>query len=334
MEDITFLHPHFFWLFLLLPLIVAWHYLNRKKQTALKMPTIKGFKQNNSIVAKLRPLLFVIRLMALAALIIALARPRELDVNVKNITTEGIDIVIAMDVSISMLARDLKPNRLEALKKIAGEFINDRPNDRIGVVVYSGESYTAAPVTTDHEVVKKAIHSVKYYDNVIKDGTAIGTGLTTAISRLKDSKAKSRVIILLTDGVNNTGLVDPLVAAEIAKRYDIKVYAVGIGTTGFAEQPNGQQTPDRRIIYHYAPVVIDEVLMRDIAKITGGKYFRATDNNSLKAVYNEIDKLEKSEIKDRRFMNYTELFRPFLLIALVLLLIEFIAWRTVYKSII
>ena len=273
------------------------------------------------------------RLLALCSIIVALARPRTLDVNTRTITTEGIDIVIAMDVSASMLSLDLKPNRMEALKKVATEFIDDRPDDRIGVVVYAGESYTRTPVTSDHEIVKQAIKSTVYDNAVLKDGTDIGIGLATAVNRLKDSKTKSRIIILLTDGVNNTGSITPEMASDIAYKYDIKIYTIGVGTEGFAEQPTGE-TFNGEFVFRNMPVKIDEALMKDIARKTGGKYFRATDNNSLKAIYDEINKLEKSEIKDKRYLNYNELFRPFLLLALALILIEFALRKTVYRSII
>jgi Ca-activated chloride channel family protein len=333
MEGITFLHPHFFWLFLLLPLVVAWHYWTHKKQPALKVSTINGFKAKPSLLAKLKPLLFAMRLLALASLIVALARPRTQDVTVRTISTEGIDIVMAIDVSASMLAQDLKPNRLEALKRIAEEFVDNRETDRIGLVVYAAESYTKTPVTSDHELVKAALKTVKYDNTVLKDGTGIGTGLVTAVSRLKSSKAKSRVIILLTDGENNSGTVAPEMAAEIADKFDIKVYTIGIGSTGYAMQPSGNII-NGEMAFENLPVRIDEDLMRKIAEKTGGKYFRATDNTSLKAVYDEINELEKSEIKDKRYQNYIEKFPPFLWIALILIIVEISLRRTVYRSII
>lgn len=333
MGEYSFLHPQFFWLLLLLPLAAAWHLLTKKsEQATLKVSSLSGFKSAPSLLARLRPALFVIRLLALLFLVIALARPRIPEVNSRTVTTEGIEIVMAMDISLSMLARDLKPNRMEALKRIAEEFVNDRPNDRIGLVVYAAESYTKTPVTSDHEIVKQAIRTVKYENNVIKDGTGIGTGLTTAVIRLKDSKAKGKVIILLTDGVNNSGTISPEMAAEIANKYDIKVYTIGIGSTGLAEQPEGIDRADRKVIYHVAPVQIDDDLMRNIAAKTGGKYFRATDNNSLKAVYDEINKLEKSELKDKRYLNYEEKFRPFLWIAFIFVVLEIILRRTLYRS--
>jgi Ca-activated chloride channel family protein len=240
MAEIVFLHPQFFWLFLLLPLAAAWHWWKRKQQPGLKLPTLNGFKAKPSLLARLKPMLFVMRLLALSSLIIALARPRTQDVNVRTITTEGIDIVMAIDVSTSMLADDIAPNRLEALKKVAEKFVDNRENDRLGIVIYSGDSYTKAPVTSDHELVKLALRSVKSDYTVLKDGTGIGIGLATAINRLKNSKAKSRIIILLTDGVNNAGTVAPEVAAEIADKFDIKVYTIGIGTIGYAMQPTGE----------------------------------------------------------------------------------------------
>lgn len=333
MGEVTFLHPQFFWLLLLLPLIIAWHFMVHKQQAAINMPTLAGFKASPSLLAKLKPVLFILRLLALTALIIALARPRTQDVSARTITTEGIDIVMSIDVSASMLAKDLEPNRLEALKKVAEEFVDNRENDRIGIVVYSGESYTKTPVTSSHEHVKLAIRTVKSDYTVLNDGTAIGTGLVTAVNRLKDSKAKSKVIILLTDGENNSGTVTPESAAEIANSFDIKIYTIGIGSTGYAMQPTGQIINGQRE-FKNLPVTIDEELMRLIAKKTDGKYFRATDIVSLKAIYDEIDKLEKSEIKDKRYLNYIEKFPPFLWAALILIILELIVRKTVYRSIV
>lgn len=332
MEDITFLHPQFFWLLLLLPLAITWHLLKKNQEhSTLSISTLKGFKSPPSLSVRLRPVLFIMRLLALAALTVALARPRSLDVSTRTITTEGIDIVMALDVSASMLSRDLQPNRMEALKKVAEEFVEDRQNDRIGLVVYAAESYTKTPVTSDHEMVKRAIRSVAYDNSVLKDGTDIGIGLATAVNRLKSSKAKSRVIILLTDGVNNTGSMTPEMASDFADQFDIKIYTIGIGTNGFAEQPTGE-TFNGQMIFRNMPVKIDEELMQDIAKKTGGKYFRATDNNSLKAIYDEINTLEKSEIKDKRYLNYDEKFRPWLWLGLILILLEIVLRKTIYRS--
>jgi Ca-activated chloride channel family protein len=332
MKDVTFLHPGFFWLFVLLPLAIGWYIWQRKKQTAtLTISTLNGFKAAPSVLAKLKPVLFVFRLLALSFMIVALARPRTVDVNNKISTTKGIDIVMAMDVSGSMLARDLKPNRLDALKKVAAEFVDNRPNDRIGLVVYAGEAYTKTPVTSDKELVKEAIKSVRYDDQVLQDGTGIGVGLATAVNRLKDSKAKSRIIILLTDGVNNSGFVDPRMGAAMAKEYGIKVYTIGIGTNGKAEFPYAKK-PDGTFVYQMMDVTIDQDLMKEIAKTTDGTYFRATSNSKLKEIYEQINKLETTEIEEQKFYNYDEKFRPWLWAAFGLLLAEAVARKTLYRS--
>lgn len=332
MKDVTFLHPGFFWLFALLPLAIGWYIWKRKQQTAaLTVSSLNGFKAKPSLLARLKPMLFALRLLALSAMIVALARPRSVDVNSRTKTTRGIDIVMAMDVSGSMLAKDLKPNRLEALKSVATDFVDGRPNDRIGIVVYAAESYTRTPVTSDKQLVKEAIKSVKYDDYVLKDGTGIGVGLATAVNRLKESKAKSRVIILLTDGVNNSGFIDPRMAADIAKEYGIKVYTIGLGSNGNAESPYAK-TADGKFLYRMMPVEIDEALMKEIAEKTDGQYFRATSNTKLKAIYEEINKLETTEIEEMKFYNYDEKFRPFLLAALALLLVEVLLRKTLYRS--
>jgi len=332
MKDVTFLHPGFFWLFALLPLAIGWYIWQRKKQTAtLTISTLNGFKAVPSVLAKLKPVLFAFRLLALSLMIVALARPRTVDVNNKISTTKGIDIVMAMDVSGSMLARDLKPNRLDALKKVAAEFVDNRPNDRIGLVVYAGEAYTKTPVTSDKELVKEAIKSVRYDDQVLQDGTGIGVGLATAVNRLKDSKAKSRIIILLTDGVNNSGFVDPRMGAAMAKEYGIKVYTIGIGTNGKAEFPYAKK-PDGSFVYQMMDVTIDQDLMKEIAKTTDGTYFRATSNSKLKEIYEQINKLETTEIEEQKFYNYDEKFRPWVWAAFGLLLAEAVARKTLYRS--
>lgn len=331
MEKITFLNPEFFWLFLLIPIAIAWLFWQRKNQTAsLKISSINGFKSSASILSKLKPYLSVLRILALSSLIIALARPRTVDISNQTKTTKGIDIVMAIDVSGSMLAKDLKPNRMEALKQVASNFVEGRPNDRIGIVVYAAESYTKTPVTSDKAIVLEAIKGIKY-DNVIQDGTGIGMGLTTAVNRLKDSKAKSKIIILLTDGVNNAGFIEPETASEIAKEYGIKVYTVGIGTNGMAEFPYAY-APNGQFLFKMMPVEIDENLMKTIAKNTNGKYFRATSNSKLETIYNEINKLETSEIEELKFYDYDEKFRPFVWIAGILLLIEILLRNTIFKS--
>lgn len=331
MNGVTFLNPEFFWLFVLLPLVVGWQIWKRRQQApTLKISSVSGFRNSQSVLARLKPYLFVLRLLALSSLIIAMARPRTVDISNQTKTTKGIDIVMAIDVSGSMLAKDLKPNRMEALKEVAANFVEGRPNDRIGIVVYAAEAYTKTPVTSDKAIIEQAIKDIKY-DNVIQDGTGIGMGLTTAVNRLKDSKAKSKVIILLTDGVNNAGFIEPETASQIAKEYGIKVYTIGIGTNGMAESPY-DYAPNGGFLFRMMPVEIDVDLLKTIAKNTGGKYFRANNNSKLEAIYNEINKLETTEIEELKFYDYDEKFRPFVWIAGILLLIEIGARNTIFKS--
>jgi len=331
MEKLSFLNPEFFWLFLLIPMAGAWLFWKRNEQSAsLKISSTQGFKGSNSFWVKLKPLLNVLRLLALSSLIVAMARPRTVDISNQTKTTRGIDIVMAIDVSGSMLAKDLKPNRMEALKDVAANFVDERPNDRIGLVLYASEAYTKTPVTSDKAVVLEAIKAIKY-DTVLQDGTGIGMGLATAVNRLKDSKAKSKVIILLTDGVNNAGFIEPETAADIAKQYGIKVYTVGIGTNGMADFPY-QMTPSGQILFQMMKVEIDEQLLKTIARKTDGKYFRATSNSKLAEIYASINKLETSEIKELRFYDYDEKFRPFVWFAGFLILVELGLRNTVYRS--
>lgn len=330
-EGIEFLNKEMFWLFLLLPLAILWYVFKHKKQTAeLKISSIKGFKLTNSFLPKIKHLLFALRLLALALLITAIARPRTSDVSSKTKTTRGIDIVMAIDVSASMLAKDLLPNRLEALKKVAAQFIKGRPNDRIGIVEYAGESYTKTPITSDKAIVLQSLNNVEY-NTVIEGGTAIGMGLGTAVNRIKDSKAKSKVIILLTDGVNNSGQIDPKTASTLAVEYGIKVYTIGLGTNGMALSPIGI-TPNGAFQYGRVQVEIDEALLKDIAKVTGGEYFRATDNKKLAEIYNEINKLEKTDVEEFKFTNYEEKYRSLVLLAGLLLLIEVLLRSTLFRS--
>jgi Ca-activated chloride channel family protein len=280
---------------------------------------------------KCRPFLFLLKIVALGFVIIALARPRNTQKSSYTDSKNGIDIVIATDVSGSMLATDFKPNRLEAIKKVAESFIQKRTNDRIGLVVYAGESYTKTPVTSDKTMLLSALREVQYNGLVLQDGTAIGIGLGTAINRIKNSKAKSKIIILLTDGVNNVGSLDPISAAEIAKDYGIKVYTVGVGTNGMANFPVAKDS-NGNIVFQPQKVEIDEKILQEIAAITKGKYFRATDNNKLEAIYDEIDGLEKSKITENRLMLFDEQFRSWLLIGLFVLILEMILSRTLFKS--
>ncbi|MGO4817289.1 vWA domain-containing protein [Flavobacterium sp. W22_SRS_FP1] len=331
MTKITFLNPEFFWLFLLIPIAIVWVVFKRNKQAVtLKISSIQGFKGSNSLLARFKPFLSVFRLLALSSLIVAMARPRTVDISNQTKTTRGIDIVMAVDVSGSMLAKDLKPNRMEALKRVAADFVDERSNDRIGLVVYASEAYTKTPVTSDKAVVLQAIKSIKY-DNVLQDGTGIGMGLATAINRLKDSKAKSKVVILLTDGVNNAGFIEPETAADIAKQYGIKVYTIGIGTNGMAEFPYAVG-PNGQFLFQMMKVEIDERLLKSVAKKTEGRYFRATSNNKLAEIYGEINKLETTEIEELKFYDYDEKYRPFVWLAGFLLLAEIGLRNTVYKS--
>ena len=328
-ENIEFANPQLFWLFLLLPVALAWYILTRKNQVAsLRISSIKGFK-TSGIFSKLKPLLFVLRLLALTAVIIALARPQTKEVSTRTKTTKGIDIVMSIDVSSSMLARDLKPNRLDALKDVAEDFIKKRPNDRIGLVAYAGESYTKTPITSDKSIVLAALRDIDY--GQLEDGTAIGMGLATSVNRLKESKAISKVIILLTDGVNNAGFIEPQTAADLAVEYDIKTYTIGLGTNGNALTPIAYKR-DGTFQYGMRQVEIDEELLEDIADVTGGKYFRATDNDKLEEIYDEINKLEKTEIEEFKYTKYEEKFRPWIFIAGILLLLEWLLRATIFKS--
>lgn len=329
-KNLEFENPAFLWALLLLPFLVFWFFYTHQRNTAtLQVGTTKGFELKKSLPAQLKPLLYTLRIVAIGALIIALARPRNVSISKKTKTNKGIDIVMAIDVSGSMLAKDLRPNRLEALKKVAENFVKERPNDRIGIVVYAGESYTQTPITSDKSIVASSLRAIEY--GQIEDGTAIGMGLGSAINRLKNSKAKSKVIILLTDGVNTAGFIDPKTATELAKELKIKVYTIAIGTNGMAPFPYAK---DRRgnLMFRKQKVEIDEELLKHIATETEGKYFRATDNVKLKAIYNEINKLEKTKIEEFKYYNYQEQYRGFVFLAIALLLSEFILRNTVFRS--
>jgi Ca-activated chloride channel family protein len=330
LEGIEFTHKELLWLLLVIPVLLLWYILKHKKQTAiLEISTTSGLLKGNQFWTILKHSLFALRALAITLIIVAMARPQTVDVSTKTKTTRGIDIVMAIDVSASMLAKDLKPNRLEALKKVASKFINRRPNDRIGLVEYAGESYTRTPVTSDKGIILKSLRDIKY-NTIITGGTAIGMGLATAVNRLKESKAKSRIIILLTDGVNNSGFIDPKTASELAVEYGIKTYTIGLGSNGMALSPvainNG------KFQYSRIQVEIDEKLLKEIASETGGKYFRATNNKKLEDIYDEIDKLEKTEIEEFKYYNYEEKFRPLVLLALGLLVLEFLLRHTLLRS--
>lgn len=328
-ENIEFANPEFFWLLLLLPLALLWYFFKRKKETAsLRISSIKGFTMS-SWASKAKPILFILRILTLATIITALARPQTEDISTRTKTTKGIDIVMAIDVSSSMLARDLKPNRLIALKEVAANFIEQRPNDRIGIVGYAGESYTKTPITSDKTIVLNALNEITYGE--LEDGTAIGMGLATAVNRLKESKAISKVIILLTDGVNNSGFIEPKTAADLAVEFGIKTYTIGLGTNGNALSPIDYNR-DGTFRYGMRQVEIDENLLKEIAQVTGGKYFRATDNESLEEIYDEINKLEKTEIEEFKYYKYEEKFRPLIFLAGALLLLEWMLRNSVFKS--
>ena len=329
-NNFEFNNPEFLWLLALIPFITTWFFLVRKKETAtLTVSSLKGFNTTSSFLPKLKPLLPIIRLISLTLLIIALARPRNVAVSKKVKANRGIDIVMAIDVSASMLARDLKPNRLEALKVVATNFVNRRPNDRIGIVVYAGESFTQTPITSDKSITKRTISEIKW--GQLEGGTAIGMGLGSAVNRLKESEAKSKVIILLTDGVNNSGFVDPKTATELAKELNIKVYTVGIGTNGMADFPFSKDARGR-LQFRKQQVEIDEELLQFIASETQGQYFRATDNSELQEIYDEIDTLEKTKIEEFKYYNYQEKYRYLLFFAGGLLLLEFILKNTLFRS--
>jgi len=330
-EGIYLANPNYMWLFLSLPLLITWYFLTSKKvQPVLKISSLKGLMQKSSFLAKLQPILFILKLLSLSLIILAISRPQTMDVSTRTKTNKGIDIVMAIDISSSMLAQDLKPNRLSSLKRVASSFIDDRISDRIGLVIYAGESYTKTPITSDRAIVKNALREIRH-EGIIEDGTAIGMGLATAVNRLKDSRAKSKVIILLTDGVNNSGFIDPKIASELAVEYQIKTYTIGLGSNGTARAPVGI-LPNGKFQYGLTKVEIDEALLKTIANNTGGRYFRATDNKKLEEIYSEINKLEKTEVEEFKYYNYDEKFRPLILLALALILIEWLVRNTLFKS--
>ena len=296
-DDIYFANSNYLWLLLILPVALAWHFFTwKKKQAVLKMPSLLWFQDISSIWSKVYPFLFIMRLIAIGLIILAISRPQTVDISTRTKTNKGIDIVMAIDVSSSMLSQDLKPDRLTALKSVAETFVEDRVSDRIGLVVYAGESYTKTPITSDKSIVKSSLREISF-QGLIEDGTAIGMGLATSVNRLKDSRAKSKIIILLTDGVNNSGFIDPKIATELAVEFGIKTYTIGLGSNGTAIAPVGI-LPNGKFKYGLTKVEIDEELLKEIANETGGIYFRATDNKKLEEIYEEINKLEKTEIEE------------------------------------
>ena len=325
----TFAHPLYLLLLLLLLPLTAWYVWKRNVWTAKVMfSSLEAFRNlKRSPMEYLRHVPFLLRMLAIACVIMAVARPQRSD-SWRNHSTEGIDIVMALDISSSMLAEDLKPNRLEAAKRVAAEFVNNRPNDNVALVAFSGQSFTQCPLTINHAELINLMTGLK--SGMIEDGTAIGSGLATAINRLRDSQAKSKVIILLTDGSNNRGEIAPVTAGEMAQTFGIRVYTIGVGTQG--EAPYPFKTP-YGIQYQNVPVEIDEPTLQRISEVTGGQYFRAVDNKSLRAIYEEIDQLEKTKILVQEFSKKEELYHWFVLAALLLLMVEVALRNTVFKSI-
>ncbi len=327
-QHIEFAYPGVLFLLLAIPVLAGWYisFANNKRGTMV-VSSLKSFRNTNAFKSKLRHIPFVLRMLALVFIILALARPQTHN-DERHVEGEGIDIVLCIDVSGSMLAQDFHPNRLEAAKKVAQDFVSNRPADRIGLVIFAGESFTQCPVTSDHVSLQAQIAQVD--GGFLIDGTAIGSGLATSVDRLRSSEVKSKVVILLTDGENNGGLIDPKTAKEIAKSLDIKVYTIGMGSDGYATTP--VQGPGGQVIMQQEKVNIDENLLREIADETGGKYFRAKGDRALIEIYNEIDQLEKTKINITTTRQYTERFHPLVVIAIALVFFELLLRLTVFKQ--
>ncbi len=327
-KNIEFGQPWMFWLFLLLPVLLIWYIKKNNSSTASFTVSSTAAPGLTSWKSAARHLPFVLRLLALSAVITALAKPQTRNEE-QHAEGEGIDVVLCVDVSGSMMAQDLSPNRLEAAKGVAIDFVNRRPTDRIGVVIFAGESFTQCPLTTDHEVIKSAIHNI--HSGLLVDGTAIGAGLSTSVDRIRNSKSKSKVVILLTDGENNGGLIDPQTAKEIAKAFGIRVYTIGVGTIGEAPMPFRDPLTGS-ISTRMQKVSIDEKLMSAIALETGGKYFRATDNNSLSEIYATIDTMEKTKMEIIKNLKFNDKFLPFVAAAILFLLLEIISRYLLFRK--
>ncbi|MCL2130923.1 MAG: VWA domain-containing protein [Lentimicrobiaceae bacterium] len=322
LRNLEFADKGYLWILAVIPLLIVWYVLKHRDLHAVFSVSVgKPFFQTPSVRSKFRHIPFILRILALCFVVLALARPQS-SLSHKKVNVEGIDIVMALDISGSMMAMDFRPNRLEACKNVIKSFIEGRPTDRIGLVVYAAESYTKCPLTTDHTTLLSALESVKYFYDI--DGTAIGDGLGTAINRLRESKAKSKVIVLLTDGENNAGYIDPRSAAELAKEFNIRIYTIGCGTIGTAPINIGYGVQQMM-------VKIDEPLLKHIAKETGGLYFRAQNKNKLTAVYAEIDQMEKTRINETHFTNKSDEFFPFLVCAIALFLLEILLRYTVLR---
>lgn len=328
---IEFANPYLLGLLVLVPLMAWWYYKKQDEYIAeVRLSSTQGIAVAQSWKVRARPILQVLQLLAITALIIALARPQVV-LKKENVNAEGIDIMLALDVSVSMLAKDFEPDRLEASKAVAAEFVEQRKHDRIGLVVFAGESFTQCPLTTDHNILRSFLSTLEC--GLIENGTAIGMGLANASKRLKDSDAKSKVIILLTDGENNAGYASPMQAADAAKKLGIKVYTIGVGTKGQAQVPVAQR-PNGSFIYGWQQVRIDEELLQQVAKVTGGAYFRAQDMDQLKAIYSKIDLLERTKIETTTIRNYKEKYHLFVLLAICFVLIQVLLANTLFKTIV
>lgn len=334
--NFEFQNPWLLLLLLVLPLMIYLRYRKEHPEQGVRISSLRPFENSGNFLASLRPLLYFLRLATIGLMIVALARPQIVEMTSTVKSDKGIDILMVVDTSLSMLAKDLKPDRLEALKEVAEKFVMSRPTDRIGLVAYSGEAIAKVPLTTDHRVLVDEIR--KLQTGELEDGTAIGVGLATAINHLKDSKAASKVVILITDGVesidytNDLMYVSPQAAAQIASAKGIKVYTIGVGTNGMAQFPTARDPFSGELIFTMQPVEIDENLLIHIASQTGGEYFRATNNQSLEDIYQQIDSMEKTEISEIKYYNYTELFGKFLLYGLILLFAELLLRQTLFKE--
>ncbi len=326
--NLEFEHPWLLILLLIIPFMIWWYLRNFTKTSAnIKMPHVHTLAGGSSIKAKIFKWLPVLRWLAVASLIVALARPQQV-LKEEEVKAEGIDIMLVMDLSSSMLARDFNPDRLSVSKEVAQTFVDKRQYDRIGLAVFAAESYTQCPLTTDHKILKEFLSQLRC--GLLEDGTAIGMGLAAAVNRLRDSKSESKIVILLTDGVNNAGYIKPIQAAEIAEQIDVKVYTIGVGTMGSAISPISRKS-DGSYVFGRARVEIDEELLQEIATLTGGKYYRATTQTVLESIYDEIDRLEKTEIEVSVFKRYNEEFRRFLIFGLILLALEWILKHLIFR---
>jgi len=327
--DVSFANPEFLYLLALIPLLIIWYIRYHRRGIAhIQFSTLHTFAGiPRSARERARHLPFVVRLIVLACLIVGFARPQTASTG-ENVYTEGIDIALVLDISGSMLAEDLKPNRIEAAKQVAAEFVDGRGNDRVGLVVFAGQSFTQCPLTLDHRVVKDLLEEIE--SGMVEDGTAIGLAIAQGVNRLKEGKAESKVMILLTDGVNNRGEIDPITATQIASSFGIRIYVIGVGTIG--EAPYPFQTPFG-VRYQNVPVDVDEKTLRQVAAMTGGEYFRATNNRKLRDIYAEIDKLEKTRIEVRAYRSYTELFYGWVGAGLLGVLVELVLSQVVLRKV-